>query len=189
MANEKMPIEMKKAITPEFRTSFEHVFEAHSFEGNEPKYSVTMLFDKGADLSALKKAAANAAIEKWGPKEKWPAGLRLPFRNGDEKTDMDGYAGKIFISASSKQRPQVIDAKKSPITKEDGTFYSGCFARASVVAFAYDKLGNKGVSFSLMNIQKLRDGERFGGRKSAVDEFDSVEDGSDNAENYADLGF
>lgn len=186
MANEKMPIEMKKVITPEFRVSFEHVFDAHAFKGAEAKYSITMLYDKSADLAAMKKAVRNAAVEKFGPDWK-NKGLRLPFRNGDEKTDMDGYAGKIFISASTKQRPQVIDAKKSPLTKEDGAFYSGCYARASLIAFAYDHLGNKGVSFSLQNVQKLRDGERFSGRKNAVDEFDSVEDGSDDESNY-DLG-
>lgn len=198
---EKMEIEKKKCTTPEGRVSFPHVFEKHSgFEGQEPKYSCVFLYPKNTDLKELKRAAFNAAIEKWGPREKWPKNLRLPFRDGDEKTDLAGYEGHIFVSASSKQKPQVVGNKKVDgafprIEKEDETFYAGCYARATLIAFAYDKMGNKGVSFSLQNIQKLRDGEQFSGRRNADDEFDEVDDGSENAENYggteaqSDMGF
>lgn len=199
MATEKMDITKKKCTTPEFRVSFPHVFEKHSgFEGQEAKYSCVMLFPKNTDLKGLKQAVHNAATEKWGAKEKWPKGMRMPFRDGDEKADLAGYEGHIFVSASSKQKPQVVSNKKVDgafprIEKEDETFYAGCYARATLIAFAYDKMGNKGVSFSLQNIQKLKDGEQFSGRKNADDEFDEVEDGSDNAENYgsdnADMGF
>lgn len=185
MSKEKMPIEEKKAMTPEFRVSFPHVFEAHTgFEGQEPKFSIVMLFPKKVDLSALKKAAFNAAVEKFGPKEKWPKNMRMPFRDGDEKADLSGYEGTWFVTATSKQRPGVINQKREPITKEDESFYAGCYARATLIAFAYDKAGNKGVSFSLQNVQKLRDGEQFSGRRAAADEFDEVEDGSENADNY-----
>jgi hypothetical protein len=198
---EKMEIEKKKCRTPEFRVSFPHVFEKHSgFEGQEPKFSCVMLFPKNTDLKELKRAAFNAATEKWGVKEKWPKQLRMPFRDGDEKSDLAGYEDHIFVSATSKQKPQVISNKKVDgafprIEKEDETFYAGCYARATLIAFAYDKMGNKGVSFSLQNIQKLRDGEQFSGRKNADDEFDEVDDGSESAENYetggdnADVGF
>jgi hypothetical protein len=37
--------------------------------------------------------------------------------------------------------------------------YSGCYLRATVTAYAYTHGGNKGVSFSLQNLQKVRDGE------------------------------
>lgn len=187
---EKMDIEKKKCTTPEFRVSFPHVFEKHSgFETQEPKYSLVMLFTKKTDLKELRRAAFNAAVEKWGPKEKWPKNLRQPFRDGDEKQDLQGYSGTIFISASSKQKPQVVGNKKVDgqfprLEKEDEIFYAGCYARATLIAFAYDKMGNKGISFSLQNVQKLRDGEQFSGRKNADDEFDEVEDGSDSAENY-----
>jgi len=190
---EKMDIERKKCMTPKFRVSFPAVFQPKSFQDQPEKYSIVMLFDKKTDLKELKRAAANAAIEKWGPKEKWPKSLRMPFRDGDEKTDLQGYEGTIFVSASSKQRPGVIDAKKQPITEEDQSFYAGCYARATLIAFAYDKAGNKGVSFSLQNIQKLADGESFSGRKAAEDEFEEVEDNSENPDSYegdeASMGF
>lgn len=188
--SEKMDLEKKKCLTPEFRVSFPHVFEKHSgFEGQEEKYSVVMLFDKKTDLKELKRAAFNAAIEKWGVKEKWPKNLKMPFRNGDDKSDLSGYAGTTFVTASSKQKPQVVGNKKvdgqfPQLTKEDESFYPGCYARATLIAFAYDKAGNKGISFSLQNLQKLRDGDAFSGRKKADDEFTDVEDGSDDSSNY-----
>jgi hypothetical protein len=189
---EKMEIEKKKCLTPEFRVSFPHVFEKHTgFQGQEAKFSIVMLFTKKTDLKELKRAAFNAATEKWGDKTKWPKQLRMPFRDGDEKSDLMGYEGTIFVSASSKQKPQVVGNKKidgqfPQLTKEDEQFYAGCYARATLIAFAYDKAGNKGVSFSLQNVQKLKDGEQFSGRKNADDEFDEVEDESDDAANYGD---
>ena len=210
MAKEKMDIEKKKCKTFEFRSSFPHVFEAHTgFEGQEPKFSIVMLFDNKTDLGkapvgkdgkpasvSMKQAVFNAATEKWGPKEKWPKNLRLPFRDGNEKEDLNGYANTIFVTATSKQRPGVINQKMKPIVKEDESFYAGCYARATLIAFAYDKAGNRGVSFSLQNLQKTRDGEQFSGRRAAEDEFEEIDDGSEKEENYdsgggqeVDLGF
>lgn len=189
MSTKQKAIEAKKCMTPEFRVSFPNVFKAKAFEDQEPKFSVVMLFDKKkADLTSLKKAVAFAAQEKWGAdKAKWPKNLRMPFRDGEEKSDMEGYAGCTFVSASSKQAPGVVDQARNIITEADQSFYAGCYARATLIAFAYDKAGNRGVSFSLQNLQKLRDGQPFSGRKKAEDEFDAVEDTeADNAENYGD---
>lgn len=191
--SEKITLQDKKALTPEFRIAFPHVFEAHSgFENQEPKFSIVMLFDKKTNLDksmkdgyqSIRKAVYNAAVDKFGPKEKWPKNLRFPFRDGNEKPDLQGYEGTIFCSASSKQRPQVVDKDLSALTKEDGLLYAGAYARAEVVAFAYDTMGNKGVSLGLNNIQKLRDGEAFSGRKNAADVFDKVEDESEDEASY-----
>lgn len=180
-------IESRKCITPEFRVSFPNVFKARAFQDQEAKYSLVMLFPKKTDLTALKKAAAAAATEKWGAKEKWPKNLRLPFRDGNDKPDTQGYEDCIFVSASNKHRPGLVDNKLQAIIDEEG-FYAGCYARAEVIAFAYDTKGNKGVSFSLSNIQKLRDGEPFSGRKAAEDVFESVDDGSDDEAAYGTSG-
>lgn len=185
-------IETKKCVTHEFRVSFPQVFEAKSFQGAEPKFSLVMLFPKNVDLgkpaakqkNSLKSAAFNAAVEKWGSdRTKWPKGLKLPFRDGDEKAERDGYGGHIFVTATSKTQPGLVDQGNRPILNGKD-FYAGCYARAEVIAFAYDTAGNRGVSFSLQNVQKLRDGEKFSGRKDAADVFDAVEDTSENASNY-----
>lgn len=176
-------MEKKKCVTPEFRVSFPAIFEPKAFQDQDPKYSVVMLFPKSTDLKELKRAAFNAAAEKFGPKEKWPKNLRLPFRNGDEKADTPGYGGSIFVSASSKDQPGLVNQSLKPILNAK-EFYAGCYARAELIAFAYDHMGNRGVSFSLQNLQKLRDGESFSGRKEAKDVFDAVEDMSEDASSY-----
>jgi hypothetical protein len=161
-------------MTPEFRASFPNVFTARSdFDGQEPKFSIVMLFDKKTDISALKKLCEQAVKEKWG--DKVPKNLRSPFRDGDtDKPDMDGYAGCVFVRASSKGRPGLVDASVTPIVNQED-FYAGCYARATVNAFAYDKAGNQGVAFGLQNVQKLRDGEPFSGRTKAEDDFDATD--------------
>lgn len=194
-------IAKKKLVTGEFRVSFPSVFKAKAFnDKQEAKFSVVMLFPKSVDLSrpaagqtvSLKHAAFNAAVEKWGPKEEWPKNLRMPFRDGDEKSDTMGYAGHIFVTASSKNQPGLVDQGRRPILNE-AQFYAGCYARAELIAFAYDQMGNKGVGFSLQNLQKLRDGDAFSGRKAAEDVFESVEDTSEDESSYdkpeTDLGF
>ncbi len=178
-------------VTGEFRVSFPAVFEPKAFQDQEPKYSVVMLFDKKkSDMSNLKNALVKACIDRWGPKEKWPKSVmqKWPLKDGDEKEDLQGYAGHFHATASAKQRPGVIDRDKSPITKEDESFYAGCYARAEVRAFTYPKEGVKGiapgVSIALQNIQKLRDGEAFSGRRKAEDVFDAVEDSSESPDAY-----
>lgn len=195
--SKQQSIAQKKVITPEFRVSFPALFTPKGFEQQEPKYSLVMLFDKktnikkattnkkGEPLSvSLWDAAQNAATEKWGAdKAKWPKNLKMPFRDGSERADTPGYDNTIFITSSNKNQPGLVDQSRQPILNEKD-FYAGCYARAELIAFAYDKAGNKGVSFSLQNVQKLRDGEPFSGRKAAEDVFDAVEDGSDDESSY-----
>lgn len=173
-------IEAKKCITPEFRMSFPNLSEPKGFEGGEEKYGLTMLFEKAVDIKGLKQIVFNAISEKWGPdRTKWPKGLRLPFRDGDTEEnykDKEGYAGCIFVRATSKRQPGMVDKNLKPILNIDEAFYGGCYARAEVLAFPYDRAGNKGVALSLQNVQKLRDGKPFSGRKAAQDVFDAVED-------------
>ncbi len=171
MANEKL-------ITPEFRVSFAHVFHPQdplpgAAATAKPKYGLTMLFPKGADLSGLKAAAAAAASEKFGDRLKDPnfaKRLRSPFRDQGEKA-FEGYEpGAIFINATSSQRPGLVDGNVQPII-EESQFYSGCYAIASVNAFAYDTAGNVGIAFGVNNIQKRRYGEPLGGRTRPEDDF------------------
>lgn len=188
MSQKSDSIEAKKVVTPEFRVSFPAVFQPKAFEQQEPKYSTVMLFDKKTNLSGLKEAAKAAAVEKWGEdQKKWPKNMRKPFRDGDEKEDSVGYPGTIFVSASSKHQPGLVGPTLKPILSEKD-FYAGCYARAELIAFAYDKAGNRGVGFALQNIQKLRDGEKFSGRKDPSTVFDAVEDDSDDEDSYGDDG-
>lgn len=171
----KVDIQKKKCITPVFRASFPNIFTAKSYKDQKAKFSITQLYPKSTDLSPLKQAAHWACVETWGEdKSKWPKKLRSPFRDGDEKEDLDGYKGMIFVNASSLKAPGVVDAQLQPFLNE-ADFYAGCYARAELIAFTYNESGNVGVSFSLQNVQKVKDGEAFGGRRRAEDVFEAVE--------------
>lgn len=176
----------QNVLTPKFRASFVNVFRpGKSMEAEKPgKYSLIMLFAPGADISALKAAAAEAAREKWGDKP--PKLLRSPFRDQGEK-EFDGYVeGAIFINATSDKRPGVVDQNVQDIIDEEEV-YSGCYCRATVRAFAYDVSGNKGVAFGLQNVQKVADGDSLGGgRVKASEEFTAVEGGAKTAANLFD---
>jgi hypothetical protein len=164
-----------KVVTPEARLSFPDLFVARPpMEGSpgEPKFGCTLLFPKeGCDLAPLKALVKEAIAAKWGATP--PKGLKLPFRDGDEK-DLDGYAGMIYIRATGKTKPGVVDSSVQPILDPE-EIYAGCYVRASLNAYAYEKAGNRGVSFGLNNIQKTREGERFGGAKAKPeDDFQAV---------------
>lgn len=169
-----------KVMTPKFRVSFPNVFRAKAIkEGDEPKFSIAMLFDKDADLTEMKKAAMEALVNKWGTdKKKYPKGLRSPFRPGEEKAQFEGYEeGITFVTSNSKHKPGLVNAKREDIISEED-FYAGCYARATLLAFAYDTVGNRGVTFLLSNIQKLSEGESLSGKTKASDDFDAFEDDS-----------
>jgi hypothetical protein len=67
-----------------------------------------------------------------------------------------------------------VDAAVQPIM-EEGEFYAGCYARATISPYAYDKAGNRGVAFGLRNIQKIADGEPFSGKSKPENDFDSLD--------------
>lgn len=171
----KADISKKKCWTPEFKVSFPKVFRPESMDDNkEPRYGITMLFKKSTDLKELKRAANNAIIETYGALDKVPKKFKMPFRDGSEKEDIEGYEGMIFVTATSKKKPGVVDYPDcNPITEDSEEFYPGCYARATLIAFTYDVNGNKGVSFALQNVQKLRDGKLLSGKRNAEDEFRS----------------
>ena len=167
--------------TPKFRVSFPAVFSKRKIEGQtdeQAKYSIQMLFKKTDDITVLKNAVRAAVIEKWGADQtKWPKGLILPFRDGTEK-DYDGYGPDvIFVSASSKMKPGLVDQNVQPII-EPSEFYGGCYARATINAFAWEYMGKRGVSFGLRNIQKMADGEPFGGGSKAENDFEPIGGGA-----------
>jgi hypothetical protein len=181
-------------ITPRAILSYPFLAKPQQDQKGKMKYSCALVFPKGTDLSGLLADAIEAAEAKFGKVMKVKAGketkeytmaqalemglLRSPFRTDAEKK---GYPeGSIFINVRTEKRPGVVYAHKDaatgkpaevPADKVEDELYPGCFARASVVAFAYDTEGNKGVSFALNNVQKLGEGERLDSRQAAEDEF------------------
>lgn len=159
--------------------SYVTLLEARPDQKGKLKYSVTILVPKsrGKELDPLRAEALEVAKAKWGAKgEAILAGAKNKMiQDGDNYIPQNGepdpsYKGNWFIRMRSDRKPQIVDAKKQPIfTDED--VYSGCLLRVSGNVFAYEREGNRGVSFGLNNVQVLEKRQRLDGRKAAEDEF------------------
>lgn len=181
--------EVKRYKTPIFRISFPVLFEPESYEGGPTKYSCAAVWtpddftDREKILWKEIMGGINTACKgrfKKGLKELRAANadganFKLVPRDGKSKADLEGYGeGTLFANLSTKMRPGVINRKKEKISPEEGNaeeMYPGCYCRATITVYTYDNKG-KGVSLGLMNIQKVRDGERLDSRTDANEDFE-----------------
>ena len=176
-------------VTGKCRFSYVNVFQPRKSDENaEPKYELTLLIPKN-DKKTYKKItdaieAANArGKSKFG--DKWPAKPKNTLKDGDGyKESGDEYGpeckGHWVLRASSKTKPQVVDADRQDIL-DTTEVYSGCYGRVSLNFYPYMVPSNKGISCGLGNVQKLADGEALGGgRTSAANDFaDDFDDDDD----------
>lgn len=171
-----------KVTTGKVRLSYAHLFEPHAIDGNEPKYSVSVIIPKSdkETLQAIKEAVNEAKEQgkgKWGGKV--PANVKTPLRDGDiDREGDEAYAGCYFLNANSKNKPGIVDINVQPIL-DSTEVYSGCYARLTLNFYAYNANGNKGIAAGLGNVQKLADGEPLGGFTRAEDDFDAIESAED----------
>lgn len=169
------------------RLAFPDLFEPKQFDGaGDFKFSATFLIPKSHPVNKeIEAAILKVATDKWGAKA--PSIInsirgnnqRFGYRDGSEKPEYDGYEGNMFIRASNKARPLVLDLDKSPLTATDGRPYSGCYVNATITIYAYDNKG-KGISASLGGVQFYKDGDAFaGGGVASPDDFDEISEGAD----------
>ncbi len=155
------------------------------------KYSASLVFPPGTDLTALKKAALAAVEAKWPGKStdvKFMAGLHKPFRADPDDVLAKGYPeGSTFINVRTNNQPGLVYAHADPSGKLNAagqpvpevvpqekikeTFYPGCKVRATLTAYGFDVSGKKGPTFALNNMQKVGEGERLDSRVAATEEF------------------
>ena len=179
------------------RLSFPKLFKPEaSIEGGTPKFGAAFLMDPEtetgkANIKALKAAIGAAAKKTWAEKaEKVMKALdsdRSGLRDGDTATNGEGdvysgYENMMFVSASNRKRPQVLNRDKTPITEEDNVIYGGCYVDAvvSVWATADKKLGGNGVFCTLEVVRFRKDGEAFGAAPVDADDYlDDLDDDDD----------
>lgn len=174
-----------KVITGKVRLSYCHLFEPYAnseHQGATPKYSTVILVPKtDTKTIAAIEAAQQAALEN-GKSSKFggtiPKKWTNTFHDGDEDGDLDKnpeYAGHMFMTVSNRTKPGIVDKDVQPIL-DAMEVYSGCYARVSINAFAFNTSGNKGVSFGLNHVQKLGDGEPLGSVTKAENDFEPVDE-------------
>lgn len=172
-----------KVLTGEVRLSYANLVAPRAAQqGQEPKYSVTLLIPKSdnatvANINASIKAAYDEGVsKKWGGAHPQPKvivhdgdGLRpsgLPY--GDE------CKGCWVLTASTKNKPQVVGIENLDCELAPSDIYSGMYARVTINFFAYDTAGSKGVRCGLGNVLKTRDGEPLSGGASAASDFEGL---------------
>lgn len=183
--------------TPKFRMNYPSLLTPNT--RNEPRkdkagkeyhnYELGMLIPPTADISMLRKAASDAAIEEhgiekikdWQARERWNSPFLDAFKKSRTERNPEGIEwmqGWILIRTKTKDAPQVVNGQNRRVDDES-EIYGGRWAVATVVASAYPPIGggNAGVGFYLQNVQLLDHDERIGGgRASAEDEFEVVVD-------------
>lgn len=188
-------------VLPESRISFEVLGKPKGYKDAPPpapqRWGSTFLIPQGSDLAkTVDKAIAEVAEAKWGKKAKLYLEDILADKkascwvNGDKK-EYDGYQGMMALTAyryEEKGRPLVMDSDTSPVYKADGTLYegkggriySGCFVKAKVDIYAQDNSNGKGIRAELKVVQRLRNGDAFGGgTPPTADGFEAIEEGAD----------
>ena len=168
----------KTVVLKNVRLSFADIWQPKAFNpGSPPKYSCNFLPDKetqGDQIKAIEKKMAEMAMDFFNGKP--PKGIKRCLGDGEDKA-YEGYDGQMFISASSKRQPEIIDRDKSPLVELDDKPYSGCYVNAVIGLWVQDNQYGKRVNANLDVIQFQSDGERFGGGGgSKADLLDDIND-------------
>lgn len=174
---------MAKALVDGVRFSYVNLDEPRSFEGQEPKYSLTVLIPKGnkeaiAEIKNAIKQAQAESLAKFGGKI--PPNLRNPIHDGDElKDNGEEYGpeckGHYFLRASSKAKSQPSRKVQTGIGKmrnaDLGEIKSGDYGSVSLNFAGYNVSGNKGIGAYINGVLKKRDGEPLGGGSTPENDF------------------
>ncbi len=190
-----------KIQTPEFRVSFPEVFVPKSYNDKSvKKYSIVMLFAKGTDFKGIQDLIRRTITKKWGAETDIPDNYIPPLTANKENNnakpnhwikfakenanlikgeipikDYDGYKDIVYVTASNQNtQPGLLDEQKRAII-DPKEFYAGCYAIASISAYAWSYMGKNGVSLGLQNIMKINDGEPLKTSHSPEADFENIE--------------
>jgi len=169
--------------------SFPHLFTSTASKNDkgETTYDLQLIIPKTQkeDLRALMVAIKKVGEAQWG--DKWKQ-VRHPLRDGDKEADdltEDGSTkgekyperlGCFFLNARSNRPVGVYDRTRTPITNPEDV-YGGCKAKVNVTFYPYSSNGNHGIGVGLNGVQKVADGESFGGGRPSVEAmFDELDD-------------
>jgi hypothetical protein len=135
----------------------------------DSKYQATFILDKDNPcVDQIKAATARIAQAEFRDRAKHVLANadKLPLKDGDRRS-IDGYAGKLYVKASSIYPPDLVDANpRHRITdpKEIADkFQAGFRVNGYIDLFPYDTQGARGISASLISVQFAAYDDTFGG--------------------------
>ena len=175
-----------KVLTGEVRLSYVNLV-APRVNGTDPngtpKYSVTLLIPKTDAavyqniLQSIEAAAVDAQNKLWGGVR--PPVMPVPIHDGDGVRDNGTPYGPEckgcwVITASTKNKPQVVHQSDINTDLLPQDIYSGMYARVTINFFGYNTAGKRGIGCGLGNVMKTRDGETLAGGASAAADFAGI---------------
>jgi len=175
-----------KVLTGEVRLSYVNLVEPRANNNDPtatPKYSVTLLIPKNDTItktnidSSIEAAATDAQGKLWGGVR--PPSMPVPVHDGDGVRDNgtpygDECKGCWVITASTKNKPQVVHQSDINTELLPQDIYSGMYARVTINFFGYSRGGKRGVGCGLGNVMKTREGDPLAGGASAASDFAGV---------------
>lgn len=165
------------------RLSYAHVWEPkpETAQFDAGKYTAVLIIPK-SDTATIKKIKAAIEAARVAGKDKLAGvkakAIKYPLKDAEEE-EMEGaeFENCMFLNAKSPTAPQIVDRAVEPIL-DRAEVYSGCYCNVTVNFFAYNQ-GAAGIGAGLGNIQKLKDGERLSGGATAQQDFEALEDDSE----------
>lgn len=182
-------------VTPNFRGSFVHLGKPHTPKGStrDPMYSLTIVLPKKEKstrrfIDELNILIREAVVGAWGESQadKIIKKFRFPpIGDGDNQTsetEIEQFYDSWFIRASNTRkvpayRPRPLELFGRDEIEEE--CYSGAWYKAEINAYAWENpQSGKGVSISLIKVQKRYDDDQFAGvsGRPADEIFDEVDD-------------
>lgn len=175
-----------RVLTGEVRLSYVNLVAPranNSIPNAAPRYSVTLLIPKADEAvkqnidASIESAATDAKAKLWGGVR--PPAMPIPVHDGDGVRDNGTPYGPEckgcwVITASSKQKPQVVHQSDINTELAPQDIYSGMYARVTINFFGYNQAGRRGIGCGLGNVMKTRDGEPLAGGTSAAADFAGI---------------
>lgn len=144
------------------RMMYPQLFKARAMKGeaeDKARFGTTLFIPATADITALKKGAADAATAKFGANNK--SKLNSPFKKTEDFPKFADMAEEfpVFIRTTAypdswNPAARIVgpDAKR---VDDESQVYGGRWARVAVKFKGYDQAGNKGVRVELVNVQLM----------------------------------
>lgn len=175
-----------RVLTGEVRLSYVNLVSprANSNDPNAtPKYSVTLLIPKTDTAckqnidASIEAAAKDAQARNWNGVR--PPVMPTPIHDGDGVRENgtpygDECKGCWVMTASSKNKPQVVHQSDINTELLPQDIYSGMYARVTINFFGYNRAGKRGIGCGLGNVMKTREGEPLAGGTTAAADFAGI---------------
>lgn len=166
------------------------------------KYEITLLLNPAdpkhkAALKAVDTDIKRAINEYFEGKKLPMKPLTEVFGDGNNYVSqetgevVEGYAGHWYIKARAlpKNPPRVLRGREDiPRADADRVLYAGCKVNATINIWMQDNEHGRAVRFNLRGVQYAGQGEAFGARPAAIEEFDDFDPVDEGDEFGSDFG-